>query len=59
MPDTTISGTEKKSQVRCEDAAGVLMAISVISKRIARKLLEAAYEAGKGGTDNGKEDGNR
>ena len=59
MTDTTRSGTEKKSQARCEDAAGVLMAISVISKRIARKLLEAAYEAGKGGTDNGKEDGNR
>ncbi len=59
MPDKNRSGTEKKSQARCEDAAGVLMAISVISKRIARKLLEAAYEAGKGGTDNGKEDGSR
>ena len=59
MTDTTRSGTEKKSQARCEDAAGVLMAISVISKRIARKLLEAAYEAGKGGTDNGKEDGSK
>ena len=59
MPDTTRSGTEKRSQARCEDAAGVLMAISVISKRIARKLLEAAYEAGKGGTDNGKEDGSK
>ena len=59
MTDTTRSGTEKKSQARWEDAAGVLMAISVISKRIARKLLEAAYEAGKGGTDNGKEDGSK
>ena len=59
MPDKNRSGTEMKSQARCEDAAGVLMAISVISKRLARKLLEVAYKAGKGGTDDGKEDGSK
>lgn len=53
MPEKNRSGTEK--QTRYEDAAGVLMAISVISRKLARKLLAISQEAGKGGSD-GKEE---
>lgn len=53
MSETARSGTEKRR--RCEDTAGVLMAISVISRKLARKLLAVSQEAGKGGND-GKEE---
>ena len=54
MPDKTRSGTGKV-QTRYEDLAGILMAISVVSRRLARKLLRVSLEAGKGGRD-GNED---
>lgn len=53
MSETARSGTEKRC--RYEDTAGVLMAISVISKKLARKLLAISQEAGKGGNADGKE----
>lgn len=53
MSETARSGTEKRR--RYEDTAGVLMAISVISRKLARKLLVISHEAGKGGKADGKE----
>jgi len=55
MPETIRSGTDKRR--RCEDAAGVLMAISVISRKLARRMLAVSMEAGKGGKADGKEEG--
>ena len=49
MPEKNRSGTDRRT--RYEDLAGILMAISVISKKLARKLLALSQEAGKGGND--------
>ncbi len=49
MPQKNRSGTDR--QARYEDLAGVLMAISVISKKLARKLLALSQEAEKGESD--------
>ena len=49
MANTPRSGTDR--QARYEDLAGLLMAISVISKKLARKLLALSQETGKGGSD--------
>ena len=49
MPEKNRSGTDR--QARYEDLAGLLMAISVISKKLARKLLALSQETGKGGSD--------
>lgn len=57
MPETIRSGTEKRR--RYEDTAGVLMAISVISRKLSRTLLAFSLEAGKGGEADGKEDVSR
>lgn len=54
MSDKNRSGTDKRR--RCEDAAGVLMAISVISRKLARTMLAVSMEAGKGGKADGKEE---
>jgi hypothetical protein len=54
MPETIRSGTEKRR--RYEDTAGVLMAISVIARKLARTLLAISQEAGKGGMADGKEE---
>lgn len=55
MPEKNRSGTDPKMQTRCEDAAGVLMAISVIARKLARKLLAVSREAGEGGKGNDEE----
>ena len=57
MPEKNRSGTEAKA--RYEDLAGILMAISVISRKLGRKLLELSVEAGKGGKADGKEECSR
>ena len=49
MPEKNRSGTDR--QARYEDLAGLLMAISVISKKLARKLLALSQETVKGGSD--------
>ena len=49
MTNKTISGTERRT--RFEDLAGLLMAISVISRKLARKLLALSQETEKGGDD--------
>ena len=54
MPETIRSGTDKRR--RCEDTAGGLMAISVISRKLARTMLAVSMEAGKGGKADGKEE---
>lgn len=56
MPEKAGSGTEKRLQTRYEDLSGVLMAISVVSRRLARKLLAISQNAGKGGTSDGTEE---
>ena len=53
MANTPRSGTDR--QARYEDLAGLLMAISVISRKLARRLLVISHEAGKGGKADGKE----
>ena len=55
MPEKNRSGTEARTQTRCEDAAGVLMAISVISRKLARKLLAVSQKAGEGGNGDDEE----
>ncbi|MBP3805249.1 MAG: hypothetical protein J6I76_15425 [Oribacterium sp.] len=55
MPEKNRSGTEARTQARCEDAAGVLMAISVISRKLARKLLAVSQKAGEGGNGDDEE----
>ena len=54
MPEKNRSGTDK--QANYEDLAGVLMAISVISKKMERKLIELSVEARKGGNEDGETD---
>ena len=55
MSDKNRSGTDR--QTRYEDLAGLLMAVSVITRKLARKLLALSQEAGKGGKADGKEEG--
>ena len=47
MANTPRSGTDR--QARYEDLAGLLMAISVIAKKLARKLVAISQGVGKGG----------
>ena len=47
MPEKNRSGTDK--QARYEDLAGVLMAISVIAKKLARKLMAISQQMQEGG----------
>jgi hypothetical protein len=54
MSDKNRSGTDR--QTRYEDLAGLLMAVSVITRKLARKLLALSQEAGKGGKADGKEE---
>ena len=54
MPAKNRSGTDR--QTRYEDLAGLLMAVSVITRKLARKLLALSQEAGKGGKADGKEE---
>ena len=51
MPERTNSAD---AQARYEDAAGVLMAISIVTRKLARKLLAISQK--KGGEEDGKED---
>lgn len=53
MSDKNRIGTDR--QTRYEDLAGLLMAVSVITRKLARKLLALSQEAGKGGKADGKE----
>ena len=54
MSDKNRSGTDR--QTRYEDLAGLLMAVSVITRKLARKLLALSQEAGKGGKEDGEEE---
>jgi hypothetical protein len=45
MSDKNRSGTDR--QTRYEDLAGLLMAVSVITRKLARKLLALSQEAGE------------